>query len=68
MDFINFLVKMINEEATGAGEYMRWAASCEDKNCKDVLNEIGAQELAHQKKLIDILATLAKKGVANGNK
>lgn len=63
MDFIEFLVKTINEEATDAGKYMQWAGACSDKTCKDTLNEIGNQELLHQKKLIDLLATLAKKGV-----
>lgn len=63
MDFIEFLVKSINEEATDAGKYMQWAGACYDKTCKDVLNEIGNQELTHQKKLIDLLAALAKKGV-----
>ena len=63
MDFIEFLVKSINEEATDAGKYMQWAGACSDKTCKDTLNEIGNQELLHQKKLIDLLATLAKKGV-----
>lgn len=63
MDFIEFLVKTINEEATDAGKYMQWAGACSDKTCKDTLNEIGNQELTHQKKLIDLLATLAKKGV-----
>jgi len=63
MDFIEFLVKTINEEATDAGKYMQWAGACSDKACKDTLNEIGNQELTHQKKLIDLLATLAKKGV-----
>ena len=63
MEFINFLVKAINEEATDAGNYMQWAGACYDKTCKDTLNEIGNQELMHQKKLIDLLATLAKKGV-----
>lgn len=63
MDFIEFLVKAINEEASDAGKYMQWAGACQDKICKDTLNEIGNQELAHQRKLIDLLATLAKKGV-----
>lgn len=62
MDFIEFLVKTINEEAQDAGKYMQWAGACSDKACKDTLNEIGNQELLHQKKLIDLLATLAKKG------
>jgi len=28
MDFIEFLVKTINEEATDAGKYMQWAGAC----------------------------------------
>lgn len=63
MDFINFLVKAIIEEANDAGEYMQWAATCNDKTCRDSLNEIGRQELLHQRKLIELLAALAKKGV-----
>jgi len=28
MDFIEFLVKAINEEASDAGKYMQWAGAC----------------------------------------
>ena len=60
MDMIDFLVAQINEEAEDAGKYMEWAAVATDKKTKDTLNEIGKQELGHQKMLIDILGNMAR--------
>ena len=65
MDMIDFLVAQITEEAEDAGTYMEWAAKATDKTVKETLNNIGKQELGHQKMLIAILGNMAKEACKN---